>query len=319
MAIISAGVIMNVIFAFLMAVVAFSLGVEQTPCVIGTVFPGEPAWQADLRVGDDVLKIAGKKMEQFRDLQTAISLGDIDPEEGVPIEVRRAGVKEPLTVIVKPDRSRGAFFIGVGNSYTTRLQENRKTWLVQKRDAVLPGSAADLATPAFRNGDKIVKIDDVPIDNYADINAQLAQKADRKIAVTVLRTEQDGPDKPTAAERRLVIPVAPQPHAMPWTGDEDGADRGGPGGFARRGRGARAWGRDREDRRQRGLRPDDAARPTPPPRGKDGRTDHPAEGREDFGNRSSAAARSRRAFSLPTSFSLTSRWKRRPWELPTAS
>ena len=51
MAIISAGVMMNVIFAFLMAVVAFSIGVEQMPCVIGEVFPGDPAWQADLRVG----------------------------------------------------------------------------------------------------------------------------------------------------------------------------------------------------------------------------------------------------------------------------
>ena len=60
------------------------MGVEQMPCVIGAVFPGEPAWQADLRVGDKILEIAGKKMTQFRDLQAAISLGDIDPKRACP-------------------------------------------------------------------------------------------------------------------------------------------------------------------------------------------------------------------------------------------
>ena len=196
MAIISAGVVMNVIFAFLMAVVAFSIGVEQIPCVVGTVFPGEPAWQADLRVGDDILEIAGKKMTQFRDLQTAIALGDINPGQGVPMLVRRPGTKEPLTIIVKPDCSRGAFFIGVAPGTTTRLAEDRKTWLIQRRHAVLPGSAAARAEPALRLGDKIVQIDDVPIENYAQIDAELARKADRKITVVVSR-DKDADSKLT--------------------------------------------------------------------------------------------------------------------------
>src|SRR5262245_52251144 len=46
MAIISAGVIMNVIFAFIMAVIAYRIGVPSTPCTIGGVLPGDPAWQA---------------------------------------------------------------------------------------------------------------------------------------------------------------------------------------------------------------------------------------------------------------------------------
>jgi regulator of sigma E protease len=211
MAIISAGVIMNVIFAFLMAAVAFCLGVERIPCVIGQVFPGDPAWQSDLRVGDEVLKIAGKPMEQFRDLQTAIFLGDIDPEKGVPIEVRRPGVKEPLTAIVRPDNSRGVFFIGVGSSSTTQLEENRKTWLTQKRAATLLGSVANLASPAFCNGDRIVKIDNAAVGSYADICTLLGHKTDSKIDVTVLRVGQDEAGKPTGATRQLTIPVDRSP------------------------------------------------------------------------------------------------------------
>ncbi len=42
MAIISAGVIMNVIFAFIMATVAYALGVKQTPCIVRGVVPAAP-------------------------------------------------------------------------------------------------------------------------------------------------------------------------------------------------------------------------------------------------------------------------------------
>ena len=44
MVIISAGVIMNIIFGILMAAVAFYLGVPYNPSVAGRVPPGDPAW-----------------------------------------------------------------------------------------------------------------------------------------------------------------------------------------------------------------------------------------------------------------------------------
>jgi regulator of sigma E protease len=211
MAIISAGVIMNVIFAFVMATVAFCLGVEQMPCVVGQVIPGDPAWQADLRVGDKILEIAGKKMTQFRDLVAAISLGENDASKGVPVLVRRPGVKEPLSIVVTPDRSRGQFFIGVRPSYTPRLSADRKTWLVQKSYAVLPGSVADLTKPTFHAGDKIVQIGDAPIENFAQISAELVRQPNRKLAVTVERAMDDTAARSTEKTQRLTIQVAPNP------------------------------------------------------------------------------------------------------------
>ena len=65
MAIISAGVIMNLIFAFVVAVIAFEIGVEQLPCEVGGVIPGEAAWKADIRVGDRSEMVAGEKIHQF--------------------------------------------------------------------------------------------------------------------------------------------------------------------------------------------------------------------------------------------------------------
>ena len=57
MAIISAGVIMNVIFAVIMAVVAYSLGVRKVACGISAVLPGEAAWKSNLQPGDRILEI----------------------------------------------------------------------------------------------------------------------------------------------------------------------------------------------------------------------------------------------------------------------
>ena len=66
MAIISAGVIMNVIFAFFMAVGAYYLGIEQIVCSVGRLFPGEAAWKAGLRPGDTIEEIAGKQSRTFQ-------------------------------------------------------------------------------------------------------------------------------------------------------------------------------------------------------------------------------------------------------------
>ena len=51
MAIISAGVIMNVLFAVLMASWAFGLGVREMTCAVSSVRPGGAAWRAGLRTG----------------------------------------------------------------------------------------------------------------------------------------------------------------------------------------------------------------------------------------------------------------------------
>ncbi|MBN1396315.1 MAG: site-2 protease family protein, partial [Pirellulales bacterium] len=211
MAIISAGVIMNLIFAFVLAVAAFSIGVEQPLCIIGNVYPGEAGWQAGLRPGDEIVEIDGKKMHQFRDLQTAIQLGDIDEGDSVELRVRRPGIAEPFTVMAEPDRSRGAFILGVGSGYTTQLLKDRKTWLVHKFHAVVPGSAADRAEPPLQNGDRIVMIDDAPIDNYAQIASELARKVDAPIKVTVERDVLDAEGKPTGEAKLFVSTVPPQP------------------------------------------------------------------------------------------------------------
>ena len=57
MAIISAGVIMNLIFAVIFAAVAYMMGVNYVPCAIGWTVPGDPAWQAGIQPGDEIIQL----------------------------------------------------------------------------------------------------------------------------------------------------------------------------------------------------------------------------------------------------------------------
>jgi regulator of sigma E protease len=184
MAIISAGVIMNILFAIVTAIAAYGLGVAWVRPEIGDLFPGEAAWRAGLQVGDTIESIKGKPLHRFNGLQKAISVGDI--EGGVEMVIQRPGVKEPLTVHVTPDRLRMAPTIGIGGPLSTTLRDRRLT--------VVPGSAAARATPALEGDDTVVAIDGQPVEEYRQILSQLALHPDKPLKVTVKRTgtSEDG-------------------------------------------------------------------------------------------------------------------------------
>jgi regulator of sigma E protease len=212
MAIISAGVIMNLIFAFLMAVVAFGIGTEEPPAVVSELLAGYPAWcGGNLLPGDEVLEIAGRRIEKYRDVLAAITLDDIDAKDGVPLLVRRPGVEKPFTVKVYRGHFAGDFKIGLPIPRSTKLIRDEKTWLIRRRHAVTPGTAAALAKPGFHNGDQIVQIDGDKVSNYGQIVTALTLKLDDKVAVTVARKEKDAAGQPTGDVRLVTIPVEPEP------------------------------------------------------------------------------------------------------------
>ena len=110
MAIISAGVTMNVVFAFVAAMLAYGIGVEEKKPIIGSVFPGEAAWRANLMPGDRIVEIAGKRVNRWEDLWRSISLGDV--AHGVKAVVHRPGEEKPREITMYPDRSRLVPMIG---------------------------------------------------------------------------------------------------------------------------------------------------------------------------------------------------------------
>ena len=196
MAIVSAGVVMNVLFALVTGTIAYAIGVRQIECAVGSVFPGEAAWKADLRVGDRIEQIAGRPAERFSDLQRSVSLGDI--EHGVAMVIRRPDAPEPISLTLMPDRKRLAPTIGIGNGLTTTLRAGAPS---------RPGSAAAAARPKFQGGDKIIRLDGNPVEHYFQIHAYLVRHPEKPIRVTIVRQEnkEDANDQGT----ELTIEVPP--------------------------------------------------------------------------------------------------------------
>ena len=71
MAIISAGVIMNVLFGLVVFIVAFKIGVHRHAPVVGVVEAGGPAWQKGVRSGDVLREVGDIKHPYFEDLKSA--------------------------------------------------------------------------------------------------------------------------------------------------------------------------------------------------------------------------------------------------------
>ncbi|MFM8214637.1 MAG: site-2 protease family protein, partial [Pirellula sp.] len=94
MIIISAGVIMNLIFGVLMAAAAFSLGVPYTPAILGSTMPGDPAWQAGLKPGDRIVGVSTSEDDQmsFDEIRKKVAIGGIrNASESIEMTYERQG------------------------------------------------------------------------------------------------------------------------------------------------------------------------------------------------------------------------------------
>jgi regulator of sigma E protease len=202
MAIISAGVAMNLVFAVLFATWAFRAGVPYIPTEIGGTVPGGPAWEAGLEPGSRIVQIGrtGRHSEALRfdwDLRNA-GVGLAQANEDLPLLVRRAEDAREEWVSVRPVMlrlPRGSMpMIGVVPAHTLTIE------------ALLPGSAAQQAMPPLKNGDRIVAVDGSAVRDAYELQKILAGAPDRPVTLAVERAPGKAGD--TVAERieSVVLP-----------------------------------------------------------------------------------------------------------------
>ncbi len=203
MAIISAGVIMNVIFAFLMAMAAYAIGRRDLTCAVSNVMPGEAAWKANLQPGDTVVQIgdSGDLPLRFRDLMNAVMLCDID--KGVDFQIRREGVEEPFWVHIQPDPlyQRMRPTIGVQPGRTRTLSDYKATI------SGTPAAAAD----AFEPGDDIVAVGGETVGSYRDVLTQLARHPGEKLRFDVERLPAEAKQGEPKTPEQVSIEVSARP------------------------------------------------------------------------------------------------------------
>ncbi len=196
MAIISAGVIMNLIFGFIFAVIAFGMGVDYVPCVIGATSPGSPAYMAGLEPGDEILKLNDRSDPGFKHLMEDVTLGDRD--QGVRCLVSKADSGKEVELVIKPAMLGDGPKIGVGFPRTNVLAKEMPT---------VPGSPA--AEAGFKGGDEVIAINGAPVTDYRSMQRELMKNVAEPIEVTVRRSKDKNQDSSAGAEASEVTLTVP--------------------------------------------------------------------------------------------------------------
>ncbi len=102
MAIISAGVIMNLILGLGCFAYAFGQEREKLSAKVGEVVAGSPAYVAGLRSGDDIVEIDGATDVGFQDLMKAVNLSS--QGQVIDFKVKRPDVEGTLDFPIQPKR-----------------------------------------------------------------------------------------------------------------------------------------------------------------------------------------------------------------------
>src|SRR2546423_15390586 len=111
-----AGVPMNVISAFVLFAITFSMGWEAVGPVAGTVATGMPAWEYGVREGDEFVTMNGNRIVDFTDIpQESIFSDEVD------VVLRRDGALLPSIRMPARDRGEGMRQIGVGAADDGRI------------------------------------------------------------------------------------------------------------------------------------------------------------------------------------------------------
>lgn len=202
MAIISAGVVFNLIFAVLFAAWAFKSGVDYEPPVVGNVKGGGPAWTNDL-VGAKILSVGDKKVEgyfTYMDMaQEIVFNGD---ESDLRLEYIPYGETESKTALLRPQKgmvraAKDLPLLGVSRRLVPEIGDQ----------GTIEGNTAALANPPIEAHDLVVEVNGTPIRTDIDLRMVLARDSDQ-VAEFVLERKTD--DK-TGAVETVRTTVNPNP------------------------------------------------------------------------------------------------------------
>jgi regulator of sigma E protease len=178
MAIISAGVVMNILFGLICFAIAYKVGVPYAPATVGSVTPGWPAWKAGLEPGDRIVKINGHPHPSYETFQKQVMFTR-PGTESVHLEVERQGKEIPFDITpAKMNRP----VIGVMQSLDLQIPD------VPMASPAAEGSpAAEAKSPGFELGDRVVAVNGTPVATYQDFNAIMYRERKNPVSVRVER------------------------------------------------------------------------------------------------------------------------------------
>jgi regulator of sigma E protease len=171
MAIISAGVIMNLIFAVVLAAAAYKLGVEEMPAIVGSTSPGGAAWVRGIQPGSKIRQF-GEKGEpneflRFGDIRTTAILNS---GHSVSFLVRSpSGEDKWYEVEPKQDpKSKLPPMIGIGPPHKPEIE------IFPEAATHLNPQVPSTATP-LKDFDRVIEAGGQKVTSGADLTTIFAQ------------------------------------------------------------------------------------------------------------------------------------------------
>ena len=176
MAIISAGVIMNIGTGILFFAFAFRGGVDASPPTVGRVIVGKPGWQEGIKTGDTITRLNGHNVRSFRDILrfTTLSRGNLHIE-GVRPDQSTFDIK------LEPNREKLRRMIGIGPAAAVEVAPiDEKTG----DPATIPGSPAH---GQFQSEDEILSVNGTTVESHAHLQKLLSQYRTESVDLTLNR------------------------------------------------------------------------------------------------------------------------------------
>ncbi len=211
MAIISAGVIMNIILGFICFAYVYGSGTKIMPAGVGGVAAGSPAYEAGLRTGDDIVSIDGRTDPTFQNLQTKVALSGTG--QVVHFGVRRPGLDQQLGFDIQPLRRPNGDLptIGIVPSASLDVGAFRPpAGMVNPPTFPTPD-----AKEALTRATKLVSVaapgqPPIPLTSVAQYHHVLCQNLDKPLVHAFeVRHESDTQSEPAPVDSRFELTLPP--------------------------------------------------------------------------------------------------------------
>lgn len=195
MAVVSAGVIFNVIAAVGILMAVYLIGINRLPAVVGGVVPDSPAARTGIKAGDEIIEVAGKSDGlDFGNILLAAVLSDKGEEVELKVRhedsseerfaivaeqmpgmvVRRFGFRRPMSLTIAEVSDVNALLERTGLLAGDRIKsvngrEVQAYWELEEiiQDALVPAVTVLAKRPAGPQGYELIE-SKIPLDLYLE-------------------------------------------------------------------------------------------------------------------------------------------------------